>query len=186
MATKSKKRGFSLGEILVAIAIVAVIAAVVIPSVGSQLKTGDESRVQEDLVHLRGAAEQFLADVRRYPLTIGQLVRRPTATANNGSLDGTVYTTPQINRWRGPYLSKDSVSAHLSGFDAQINYVFTNEVHTPSSQNYLVITIPTFDTVMATNIDQRMDDGAKSTGQIIWVAAASPTTTLKYFAIPIQ
>jgi general secretion pathway protein G len=81
------KRGFSLAEILVAIAIIAVVGAIVIPSIGGQLRSGDESRVQQDLTTLRTGAEQFLADVRRYPNSVGQLVVKP-ATTESGLTGG--------------------------------------------------------------------------------------------------
>jgi len=78
MTLKRKKGGFTLGEVLVTVAIIAVIAAVMIPSIGSQLTKGDESRVEQDLAGISGAVQQFLADVRRYPASIAQLIRRPT------------------------------------------------------------------------------------------------------------
>jgi prepilin-type N-terminal cleavage/methylation domain-containing protein len=184
MKIKSKKRGFSLAEILVAVAIVAVISAVVIPSIGGQLKSGDEGRVQQDLTNIRSGAEQFLADVRRYPAKVAQLVRKPTVGAADTALVGGLYLTGQINRWRGPYVNKDSASALLTGFDATIDSIFTNQ--TFSGQKFLTLQIANFDTISAANIDLRIDDGAKATGMIQWVAAASPKTTLKFFALPIQ
>ena len=80
MKVRAKKRGFSLGEILVAVAIIAVMAAVVIPSIGSQLNKGDVGRIESDLTGLRSGVEQFLADVRRYPASVSQLVTSISAT----------------------------------------------------------------------------------------------------------
>lgn len=182
MRARSNKPGFSLGEILVAIAIVAVIAAVVIPSVGSQLRSGDESRILQDITSIRSASEQFLADVRRYPVSVGQLVGRPAVT--DTGLVGGVFTTSQVNRWRGPYLAKDSVSAVATGFDETINSLFKNLEISVAGQKYLTMLIPNFDSVAARNIDLRSDDGVKTTGSIQW--ADSAITTLKFFAIPIQ
>lgn len=184
MRARSNKPGFSLGEILVAIAIMAVIAAVVIPSVGSQLRAGDEGRIQADLTNIRSGAEQFLADVRRYPLKISQLVRRPTTAAGDTALTAGVYTTSQVNRWRGPYLAKDSVSVLATGFDRTINNTFSILTITAGGQSYLTMLIPSFDSTAARNIDLRIDDGVKTTGSIQW--ADSLVTTLKFFAIPIQ
>ena len=182
MKGRSKKHGFSLAEILVSIAILAVIAAVVVPSIGSQLRSGDEGRIQQDLTNIRAGIEQYLADVRRYPVTVGQLVRQPTTGAADTALVGGVHTTSQVNRWRGPYLTKDSVTAVATGFDATITNRFTREVN--AGQNYLVISLANFDSVSARNIDLRIDDGVKTTGSIQWAATA--LTTLKYFAIPVQ
>ena len=57
---RQPKSGFSLAEILVAIAIIAVVAAILIPSIGGQLRSGDESRIQQDFISLRTGAEQSL------------------------------------------------------------------------------------------------------------------------------
>src|SRR5215212_3976685 len=139
-----RKKGFSLAEILVAIAIIAVVGAILIPSIGGQLRSGDESRVQQDLTTLRTGAEQFLADVRRYPNSVGQLVVKP-ATTESGLLGG-VYTSAQTGRWRGPYVNKDSASAVKTGFDMILNTTFGYVNFPSTTQKYLTIDIATIDT----------------------------------------
>jgi type II secretory pathway pseudopilin PulG len=165
---------------LVAIAIIAVVAAVVIPSVGSQLRSGDEGRVHQDLFNIRSAIEQFLADVRRYPQSLHQLTLRPAGVADSGLTDG-LYTSSQANRWRGPYLTKDSAGARVTGFDSRFTNRFSNEAW--NSQNFLTISLP-LDSLAAYNVDLRVDDGVKTTGAIRWSSTGTPT--LKFFAIPIQ
>ena len=182
MQSSRKRSGFSLAEILVAIAITAVVAAVVIPSIGGQLRSGDESRVQQDLTSIRGGIEQFLADVRRYPKSIGQLTNQPTAA--HSALIGGVFSTSQAARWRGPYITKDSVFALKTGFDASITSAF--DTLTVSGINYLRITIPSFDSTNAARLDQKMDDGVLTTGQIRWTVGTSPSGTLFYYTIPVQ
>ena len=185
MTDPRKRTGFSLAEILVAIAIVAVVAAVVIPSIGGQLRSGDESRVQQDLTNIRSGVEQFLADVRRYPNSIGQLTNVPTANAaGQPGLTGGVYTAGQVGRWRGPYISKDSIQALKTGFDVSMNTAFTNVAF--NGINFLTITITSFDNTNATRLDQKMDDGVLTTGQIQWTVGTAPLGTLTYYVLPIQ
>jgi prepilin-type N-terminal cleavage/methylation domain-containing protein len=183
MNGQRKRRGFSLGEILVAVAIIAVIAAVVIPSVGSQLKTGDESRMQQDVASITSAAEQFLADVRRYPKSLGQLIKKPTLNQSDTALVGGIMTTNQIARWRGPYLTKDSLGAIKTGFDVSIDALFTSEA--VGTQNFLTISLLAVDTTNARNIDVRSDDSSPTTGMIRWSTVAA-TTTLKFHVLPVQ
>lgn len=176
-----KRRGFSLAEILVAIAIVAVVAAVVIPSIGGQLRSGDESRVQQDLTAIRTGVEQFLADVRRYPKDVGQLVKAPDSTASPTALVGGAISNAQVRRWRGPYISKDSATALKTGFDATMGGGFGDT--TVSGVRYLQIRIPSFDSTNAARLDAKMDDGVITTGQIRFLMS---TGVLHYLALPIQ
>jgi prepilin-type N-terminal cleavage/methylation domain-containing protein len=185
MTAAKRRSGFSLPEILVAIAIVAVVSAVVIPSIGGQLRSGEESRVQQDLTNLRSGIEQFLADVHRYPNSVGQLTNVPAASAaGQPGLTGGVYTAGQVGRWRGPYISKDSVLALKTGFDVSMNTAFSSVAFAGNS--YLTVTITNFDNTNATKLDQKMDDGVLTTGQIQWTVGVSPLGTLTYFVMPIQ
>jgi prepilin-type N-terminal cleavage/methylation domain-containing protein len=178
MARKDRT-GFSLGEILVAVAIIAVLAAVVLPSIGSQLTKGDESRVEQDLNSIRSATEQFLADVRRYPSAISQLVGQPAVT-DTGMVGG-VYATSQVNRWRGPYLTKDSTAATSTGFG--VTMALANGVQAGGSQKFLIIQLANLDSLNAVRIDAAMDDADIATGTLRWEATGK---ILKYYALPIQ
>jgi prepilin-type N-terminal cleavage/methylation domain-containing protein len=189
---KARKRtGFSLPEILVAIAILAVVAAVVIPSIGGQLRSGDESRVQQDLTNIRAGIEQFLADVRRYPRSVGQLTTVPTTA--HSALVGGVYNSGQVGRWRGPYITKDSVFALKTGYDATISSVFdTLSLSTsgltvaPTGIRYMRMYLVGFDSTNALRLDQKMDDGDLLTGQIRWTVNTAGADTLFYLTMPVQ
>jgi prepilin-type N-terminal cleavage/methylation domain-containing protein len=181
---RQRKRGFSLAEILVAIAIIAVVGAILIPSIGGQLRSGDESRISQDLTTLRTGAEQFLADVRRYPNSVGQLVVKPAVTESG--LVGGVYNSAQTGRWRGPYVNKDSASAIRTGFDLTLNTTFGFVNFPSTTQKYLTIDIASIDTGYARGVDRKMDDGVENAGMIQYTIAASSTTTLKFYALPVQ
>jgi prepilin-type N-terminal cleavage/methylation domain-containing protein len=191
-----KKRGFSLGEILVAVAIMAVIAAVVIPSIGGQLNKGEVGRVSSDLTNIRSATEQFLADVRKYPASMTQLTAKPLLT--DLDLLAVAFGSAPVARWRGPYMTKDAVTASLTGFGATILTVFrtcdaTTNTNTscsaPTGQKYLTIAIPGLSQSDAFQVDSAMDDGVLTTGSIRWIvkgAGGSDKDTLRYIALPIQ
>jgi prepilin-type N-terminal cleavage/methylation domain-containing protein len=194
MKRRSKKRGFSLAEILVAVAIMAVVAAVVIPSIGGQLNKGDVARVSGDLTSVQGAIEQFLADVRRYPLSMSHLQTK-VVIANSG-LTGGVYSASQAARWRGPYMTKDFSVSGISGFGSSMVSLFaicdntagtTGTCAAGATQQYLTIRIPGLTTLEAAQIDSVMDDGNLTTGMIQFKLGASvDKDTLWFLALPIQ
>ncbi|HEY9228264.1 MAG TPA: prepilin-type N-terminal cleavage/methylation domain-containing protein, partial [Gemmatimonadaceae bacterium] len=111
------RAGFTLPEVLVTITLVAALAAVVVPAVAGQLKKGDPSRVGQDVSAIRGAVEQFLSDVRRYPAAIQQVTAPiTTSQAPLSSTAQSTYGAADVNRWRGPYLTKDSIGATSTGY----------------------------------------------------------------------
>lgn len=202
----TNRRGFTLGEVLVTVAIIAVLAAVVIPAVTSQISKGDQGRVQSDLQSVRAGVQQFVADVRRYPKSLGQLVVVPTTS--QGALSPTVnYTTQELERWRGPYLNKDSTAAGSTGYALRLGFgspafkfdtltVGTTGVFTPATPGvgdvqYMVLTIPGMDQTTAQALDATMDDGNVTTGSVRWKAAgdanntAGAVDTLKYLVMPL-
>jgi prepilin-type N-terminal cleavage/methylation domain-containing protein len=192
MKTRKRKRGFSLGEILVAVAITAVIAAVVIPSIGGQLNKGDVGRVSGDLTSIQNAVQQFLADVRRYPSAMASLQAKPSAAtaADTGANGSGQYTATQVARWRGPYMTKDFSSSALTGFSGSFVTLFKvcNATGTctanPAGQRYLTVLLPGLSSLEMAQIDSSMDDGVATTGMILTVATG--VDTLKFLMLPIQ
>ncbi len=112
-----RKTGFTLPEIIVTISLIAALAAVVVPTVISQVKKGDPSRIGNDFLAVRGASEQFLTDIRKYPSSMYQLTNVIT-TSQTGLVGTSIanYGQAEVNRWRGPYLNKDSAAARITGY----------------------------------------------------------------------
>jgi prepilin-type N-terminal cleavage/methylation domain-containing protein len=187
-----QKRGFTLGEVLVTVAIVAVLAAVVIPSIGSQITKGELGRTTSDLLTMRSAIEQFLGDVRKYPRNVQQLTTSPVAsTAGWTDLVNTAqYTAQEVARWRGPYINKDSSAALTTGYGLSIQPLFeTITLGVTGTTNgtgikYAAVIIQSMDQATATSLDVAMDDGAVTSGSLRWVTG-SPSK-LYLLAIPVQ
>jgi len=188
------RRGFTLPEVLVTITLIAALAAVVVPAVASQLKKGDPSRVGNDFVAIRGAVEQFLSDVRRYPGGIQQLTA--PITTSMSPLTSTAqgpYGTADVARWRGPYLSKDSIGTVATGYgwifkaNFEVDTLAQSDAsHTASGQRYLVLKVamPVNDSLSVLQLDSQFDDGNLLTGTIRY--RKGTTDTLKLLVMPIS
>jgi prepilin-type N-terminal cleavage/methylation domain-containing protein len=175
--------GFTLAEILVALALVALLAAVLLPSVAGQILKGDAARVMQDLDAVRAGIDQFVADVHRYPGKYTNLSK--AISTSDTDINGATYTAGLVNKWAGPYVTKDTVSAVVpTGYGGNIVNVLAKVMNT-NGINYVTILVvgiaqPDFD-----RIDLQIDGVADSTkGLLRWTAAGSDTA--KFLAVPIQ
>ena len=171
---RGRSRGFTLPEIIVTVTLIAILASVVVPAIVGQVKKGDPARLGSDYLAVRGGAEQFLSDVRRYPASISQLTN--VITTSQSPLTGTSispFGTAEVARWRGPYLNKDGSAALSTGFGLSFTDAFevdqlpTSGTTTGSGQKYMVLAITaSLDTVGINDFDRQFDDGVPTTGSI--------------------
>lgn len=105
LAPRRRRRGgFTLVEMLVVLAIIALISALVGPRVLSQLTDSRERAAQLQIEAFSSALDIFFIDVGRYPLEaegLGALLQRPGSLAS----------------WSGPYLRGDRVPLDPWGRD---------------------------------------------------------------------
>jgi prepilin-type N-terminal cleavage/methylation domain-containing protein len=199
------RQGFTLAEVLVSITLVAVLGAVVVPTVAGQIKKGDPTRMGNDFLAVRGGVEQFLSDVRRYPNGVSQLTA--AISTSDAPLAGTAtssYGAAEVTRWRGPYLSKDGTAALLTGFGLKMNAVFdtvtlaANGVQSGAGNKYMVLSVPMAasgtagnDSLSILRLDQQFDDGVLTSGVIRYRICASTSCgsspdTIKFLVMPIS
>src|SRR5690606_21355506 len=107
----SRRAGFTLPEVLVSVAMMAVLAAVVIPAVVGQIGKSEVARVVQDLQAVDAATQVFRTDIGRWPGSIAHLVT-PIDT-DDAAIDAVNYTATEVAAWRGPYLALPSLGATL-------------------------------------------------------------------------
>ncbi|HUR92375.1 MAG TPA: type II secretion system protein [Gemmatimonadaceae bacterium] len=177
------RRGLTLPEVLVTLAIVAVIAAVLVPALTSQISKGDAGRVSEDLKAVQTGINAFSADVRRYPASINQLANVISSTSDADLVAGTSYTSDHVSSWRGPYFVRDvpaSADSLRTGFRGNIRADFLKRPL--NSVDHVVVHLKGFTENEITAIDRLLDDGVSSTGLL----RNSGTVEALYFAAVIQ
>jgi prepilin-type N-terminal cleavage/methylation domain-containing protein len=196
-AKGSNRLGFTLAEVLVTVTIIAVLAAVVVPSIGGTLFKGDVGRVSSDMTNLRGGMEQFLADVRNYPGKPGNLTTKilaATQATDYNRADSSAYSALEVTRWKGPYMN---AAVATTGFGGTIGSQFlrvdcangasssTPWVINPaaSASSCVAAVVLTVTPTNAAKIDAAMDDGVSNTGTIRYKSTG--TDTLLYLAVPI-
>ena len=75
MAAAAPQRGFTLIELMVVMAIIALLSAIVVPRYVDGIERAREATLRSTLATVRDAIDQFAADRGRYPDTLAELVR---------------------------------------------------------------------------------------------------------------
>lgn len=91
-------------EVIVAIAITAILAALVYPVIQRQIDQAQATHAAADMTALRMALQTFELNVRKTPLYVAQFVN--PITTNDSTLDFEPYSAREAGRWRGPYLDR--------------------------------------------------------------------------------
>ena len=178
----NKRRGFTLAEVLVTLSIIAIMAAVLLPALNSQIGKGDAGRVASDLTNIQTGAQAFLSDVHRYPGSLTHLTN--IIATNQNDLQGNAYPSTLVAKWKGPYVQKDAVSPSGIG-------TFVTNFTTATGSNsisYLTVQLTNVSFQDFARIEDLLDEGNSSStsstsGLVRWSSTAS---TLSYLALPIQ
>lgn len=182
-----RRSGFTLAEILIALALIAVLAAVLLPAVAGQISKGDAGRAMQDLDAVRAGVDQFLADVHRYPKLVRHLTTKVTGTDRD--VNGTLYPAGLAVKWSGPYITKTLNDAGVipTGFGANIQDSLVKVLNT-NGINYVTVRIHPMDSAAFARLDLEIDGAsaswvnAQTLGQLRLVAG----DTVKFLATPIQ
>lgn len=90
--TLSLQKGFSLMEIMIAVAIMGILAGVGIPMYSSYLKNARMKRTESTLALFKNEINRYNADTGRYPRALDDLIDKPDADS------------PLSKKWQGPYI----------------------------------------------------------------------------------
>lgn len=180
--------GFTLAEILVALALIALLAAVLLPTVAGQIIKGDASRVAQDLEGIRVGISSFVADVHRYPGKYSDMSK--LITTADLDINAAAYSSGLTKQWAGPYIAKDTINSVIpTGFGAEIQNGF---VKMPNTNGVQYVNVRIFGIVAADfdKIDAQIDGPSTSSTQARTTGLLRFTTgaidTVRFLAVPIQ
>jgi prepilin-type N-terminal cleavage/methylation domain-containing protein len=172
--------GVTLMEVLIALALLAIVAAVVIPTSAGQLRQGHATALANQLTNLRQAIASYRENVGAYPASLTQLTTQPV-TGDDDSCS-TNLSAAEINAWRGPYLNQNIVGP-LPVANAAIQTALPRVTIT-ATMGVLQIQATAVDNDIAQDLEARFDGNSNlTTGNIMWTAASGGTLTLN---IPIR
>jgi general secretion pathway protein G len=115
-STHRRRRGFTLVEVLVVMAILVLLAGLVAPRILGSKKKADISATQTQIGAFKGALERYALDMNDFPTTeqgLAALAQEPDAAQEGESGTG---------KWDGPYLTGEDVPADPWGNAFQYEY----------------------------------------------------------------
>jgi len=101
------RRGFTLIEIMIAIMIIGILTAVVVPMARRQWEQAKFRTTQQELRNIRMAIETYQVDTGLFPARLRDLLKRPTGDERVAA------------KWVGPYLPKKEVPRDPWGYPYQ-------------------------------------------------------------------
>lgn len=144
---KSTRSGFTLMEIMVVIIVIAVLASVAGPMIGSITDQGRASATKSKMSALKSAMLAYQSDVGRLPFAgLPAKGKEAAAYDQNTVLGDSVGTNVLVNdsempansfgiknyarRWKGPYMDSDPSDFMYDAWGVQINYyAYKNNVN---------------------------------------------------------
>ena len=179
---RSRRSGFTLPEVLVTVAIVAVLAAMVVPAVTQQIGKGDDSNLTAGVQSVRTAVTSFVADTRKFPGNMEDLFVRPADTDNDAF--GSDYGAQAVSRWNGPYhVGTFSAGATELGFarvrDSIRAITAANAAYPDLELNTLTLFLTIASEARRVHADSLLDKGnGAGTGDVQWTAPATDTAVV--------
>ncbi len=189
------RRGFSLGEVVVTLAIMAALAAVTYPTLMHRLTEARAAALAQTLDGINQSIQSYRGNTGRFPRMLTQLSTLPPS----GATDACAGTVPDVNlnQWRGPYSSRAFLATGVKISDATVRDTLRRDPANISAGSYgtLYIDVVDVDSAVAARIEESFDGlplvspTSYSGGTVRWVRAAvppaGPVGTLS-FGIPVR
>jgi prepilin-type N-terminal cleavage/methylation domain-containing protein len=184
MKRNKSRGGFTLPEVLVTVALVSMLAAVVIPSVVGQITAGEGSKLTQGMSGVQTAVEQFASDVHRFPVKPTLLFRATTSADKD--VNQITLPAPLANRWKGPYIAKDSVAFFLTGGAGAGGTVLdTFFIKTAGTISYITAVVTGLRTADLIRIDKERDNYSVAGDSAVGMVRFAKDS-LFFLLIPIQ
>lgn len=192
---RRRRSGFSLVEILLTVVIIALLTAVVVPTVMGRINSARGDAIIAEMQSLQNGILLYYRDIGRYPSTLEQL---NGIVAGDVDACGTPLPSTAAGKYRGPYINKqinilDPPPAPINtryqlATDDSIDTVLTwTTVTTTGTQQVLQILAYGPEQKIVEDMDMKVDGTLNGAGGIIhYVGNPQPNEYIVKWTIPIK
>lgn len=169
--------GFTAVEILVAVAIVALLAAVTVPAIRTRISTGNADAIVAEFQNLEQALQAFQENTTTYPHTLDELTAASTGSLTSCNV---AMTATQVSRWRGPYTTRPITANYSVAGDVTVENTLVRDTITAGPGPALLdIKMDNVEQVVANQVDRELDGGVDgSNGAVLWSVSSGTLVTL--------
>lgn len=121
--------GFSFTEIVVALAIIAVLGAILVPGLTPRLHSAQSATLSQELRALSNGIQSFRENVGHYPSNLTSLAAMGSGTTD---ICGATISSADSAKWRGPYISMTPIAGGIPAGDAIISLGLLRNPLTPT------------------------------------------------------
>lgn len=175
LKTRSRFAGLSMIEVLVALAIMAVLGAVMIPALSGKLRDSRQAAIAQTLNGLALGMAEYKKAMGRYPGQLSVLSVNPVVSTTD--ICGATTSLSSTALWRGPYISREFATTGMPMGDGRVlpgvRRLPTTVTSTPPVIAYALIDVTGVETSIATDLEAAFDGIASNTGGTIRYTSSS-------------
>lgn len=174
---RRRRSGFTLPEVLTSMALIAVLASIVVPTVRGRMEDGYQDAVIQEFQSLSSAITAYRQDVGHYPASLAYLSALP---ANPRDFCGHALAATDVAKWNGPYTSRTITANYVIGQRDNVLVALQRPVATA-----IGVQISGADTSTARSVDYKIDGiGGQAAGTLQYTT--SNGSTVMTYAIPTR
>jgi len=161
LTPRPRRRAFTLAEVLVSLALIAMLAAVLTPTIRGRMQDSYEDALIAEFDNLASAITAYRQDVGHYPPFIDYL-----SQLRSPALDrcGVPLSAAAKANWRGPYITRQVINTGINPvyIFAQKD-TFFDSLYTASGPTGIAIRVTGPDPTTAQNLDIKIDGRSDNT-----------------------
>jgi prepilin-type N-terminal cleavage/methylation domain-containing protein len=174
-----RRRAFTLLEVVAAIALIAILAAILYPTIAASLRNAQAGALGATLENIRTGISNFHDNVGAYPRTLSLLTTQPVF--GNDDSCGTNLSAGERGDWRGPYMT----AAITGDFPVGDGTVDNDLVRVPATgtntPGILQVIVTNVDSTTAYEVESQFDGGPDyAAGTILWASTGPQIGTLTF------